>query len=224
MKSKQLILPRKDKEGRYYLSYSQISKWNKSKRDYIRSYFFGEEDNNPALQKYGDFGHKVGESYEHNDFSKWDDDEAKFLKSLPYYDEFEREIKLDMGSFYVLGFIDSNTKKEDGYVKKMLDYKTGEIVKRTPDYESDDYRQIHIYAAALEQEYKKLPDEACVVLIGRDGNAFAGDELTLSKEVAIIEKKLTKKSILETKQYIKEIAEEICSYYTIYLKLTNQDG
>jgi len=60
----QLILPRKDKDGNYYISYSQISKYKRSKRDYIRNYFFGEDTDTEALKKYGAFGHKVGEAYE----------------------------------------------------------------------------------------------------------------------------------------------------------------
>ena len=130
MANKQLILPKTDEEGKYYISYSQISKWKRSKRDYMRSYFMGEKDDNKALQIYGDFGTKVGESYENNDFSAWEDDEAEFLKSLPHLDEFERKIKLQMDGYYVLGFIDTNSKpvnmgSTNCYVEELADYKTG---------------------------------------------------------------------------------------------------
>lgn len=232
MSDKQLILPRKDDDGNYYISYSQISKWKRSKRDYMRKYFYGEPDDNPALQKYGDFGHKVGEAYENNDFSKWSPLEAEYLQSLPFYDEFEREIKLKMKGFYVLGYIDSNTKaritdvnvkQEATYkVEKLLDYKTGDIAKRKPEYESSDYKQVAIYSAALQQEYGHLPDEAIVVLIGRDGNAFAGEELTLSMEHAIIPKTINQDVIDETLEYVQQTAEEISRYYVAYLKMTGQ--
>ena len=219
MEHEQLILPRKDEDGNYYISYSQLSKWKRSKRDYMRKYFFGEPDDNPALQKYGDFGHKVGEAYENDDFSQWSEKETEYLKSLPYYDEFEREIKLQMEGFYVLGYIDSNTAAEDGYVKKILDYKTGEVAKRQAEYESSDYKQVAIYSAALEQEYGKLPDEAIVVLIGRDGNAFKGEELTLAMNHAIIPKEINQDVIDETLEYVQQTAEEISKYYQAYLKL-----
>lgn len=219
---RQLILPRKDDDGNYYISYSQLSKWKRSKRDYIRKYFFGEPDDNPALQKYGDFGHKVGEAYENDDFSKWNEEEAAYLQSLPHYDEFEREIKLQMDGFYVLGYIDSNTKAEDGYVKKLLDYKTGDVDKRKPEYESSDYKQVAIYSAALQQEYDRLPDEAIVVLIGRNGNAFAGEELTLAMNHAIIDKPIDQDVIDETLEYVQQTAEEISRYYVSYLKMTGQ--
>ncbi len=230
MKHKQLILPRKDEDGNYYISYSQISKWKRSKRDYIRKYFFGEPDDNPALQKYGDFGHKVGEAYENNDFSKWEEHEAEYLQSLPFYDEFEREIKLEMDGFYVLGYIDSNTKPQAApsyllssgttYIKKILDYKTGDIAKRTPEYESEEYKQLTIYAAALQQEFGILPQEAHVVLIGRGGNAFKGEELTLVKDANIIKKDISPEVIQKTLEYVQSTAEEISRYYQVYLKLT----
>ena len=214
-----LVLPRKDKDGNYYISYSQITKWKKSKRDYIRNYFFGEKEDNKALQVYGDFGHKVGESYENNDFSAWEKDEAEFLQTLPHLDEFEREIKLQMKGYYVLGFIDTNSKEKDGYVKELADYKTGEIAKRKSDYESDEYLQVDIYAAALHQEYGKYPDKGSVVLIGRSGNAFAGDDLNLTKEAAIIGRPISAKRCEEVLVGVHKIAEEISAYYQIYLKL-----
>lgn len=221
-KKNQLILPRKDKDGNYYISYSQITKWKKSKRDYIRNYFFGEREDNAALQLYGDFGTKVGESYENNNFSAWEDDEAEFLKTLPSLDEFEREIKLKMDGFYVLGYIDSNTKAEKGYVKELLDYKTGEVVKRKPDYESDDYWQVDIYAAALQQEYGKYPDKGSVVLIGRSGNAFKGEELNLSMNHAIINRPITEERCKLVLEEVQTIAEEISAYYSAYLKLIGE--
>jgi len=218
-----LVLPRTDEDGNYYISYSQLSKWKRSKRDYIRKYFFGEPDDNPALQKYGDFGHKVGESYENNDFSVWETDEAKFLKSLPHYDEYEKEIKLQMDGFYVLGYIDTNTNPEGGYVQKIADYKTGEIHKRKAEYESEDYKQLYIYAAALQQEFGQLPDEAHVVLVGRAGNAFAGEQLTLVKDAAIIEKDINQDIIDSTLKFVQETAEEISRYYQAYLELTGKN-
>lgn len=223
-----LILPRQDELGRCYISYSQINKWKRSKRDYMRNYFFGEQEDNAALQIYGDFGHKVGEAYENNDFSAWDKEEEAFLKTLPHLDEFEREVKLQMDGFYVLGYIDTNSSPEIGnnegeepfmYVRELADYKTGEIDKRTPEYESDDYLQVDIYAAALHQEYGRYPEKGSVVLIGRSGNAFAGEDLNLTLEANIITKPISKERCNEVLAQVQKIAEEISAYYQVYLKL-----
>lgn len=219
-----ITLPRTDKEGVSYLSYSQATKWKEKQRDYIRQYFFGEKEDNPSLKKYGDFGHKVGEAYEHNDFSAWETDEANFLQTLPCYNEFEKEIKLQMPKgYYILGFIDSNTSPEDGYVKKLLDYKTGIIAKVINKYESPDYKQVDLYAAALKQEYGKLPDEAYVVLIGRDGNAFAGEELTLSMEAEIINRPILQERCNEVVEEFDSIAVDISDHYKVFNKLMSYE-
>lgn len=217
--NKEIVLPKKDKEGLYYLSYSQMAKWRKSKRDYIRKYFFGEPDDNAGLQRYGDFGHKVGEAFENNDFSKFEINEQTFLQTIPRFDEFETEVKLEMQGFYVLGYVDSNTKVEDGYVKKLLDYKTGDIVARKPEYESVEYMQTEIYSAAFMQKYGRLPDEASVVLIGRSGNAFKGEELKLTGEVEIIPKDISAGRVAKVHAHVQKIAEEISDCYKAYLKL-----
>jgi len=226
-KKKQLILPKTDDNGDYYLSYSQLNTWKRSKRDYIRQYFLGEKDENAGLQKYGDFGHKVGEAFENNDFSAFEEDEIKFLQTVPKYDEFEREIRLEMDGFFIKGYIDTNTKeqvdKEDSipfkWIKSIADYKTGDISKKKGDYESEDYNQVEIYAAALEQEFGKAPTSGKVFLIGRSGNAFAGETLELTKEFVEIEREITPEILKKVKDGVQKTAEEISDYYQAFLKL-----
>lgn len=216
-------LPKVDKDGIPYISYSQVTTWRKSKRDYIRQKFFLEEEDNISLKKYGDFGTKVGESYENNDFSQWSKQEADFLKTLPSYDEFEKEINLDIGWAKVKGFIDSNTKEEDGYVKKLLDYKTGEISKVESKYSSKDYQQVDLYAAALRQEYGKIPKEGCVVIIDRAGNAFKGQELTLTGKAKIVKRELSDERCDEVIGDFKEVAENISDHFKVFNKLIQKD-
>jgi hypothetical protein len=213
--SNQLILPKTDKDGKPYLSYSQISKWRKSKRDYIRNYFFGEKDDNAGLQKYGDFGHKVGEAFENNDYSAFEPDEIEFLQTVPKYDQFEREVRLQMEGFYLVGYIDTNTT----LCEKIADYKTGDISKKHADYSGEDYLQMEIYAAAVEQEYGRYPDSIEVFLIGRSGNAFNNEDLVLTKEFVTITREVNPEKIQAVKQLVQDTAEEISAYYTIYLKL-----
>ena len=228
--SKELLLPKRDKEGKCYLSYSQIKTWKDSKRKYIREYFLKEDTDNVGLQKFGDFGHKVGEAFENNDFSAFEPDEIEFLKTVPKYDEFERKVRLDMDGFHIIGYIDTNTKPEEGrvgkkkvkYIKKIGDYKTGDVEKKGSskvDYSSDDYLQIEIYAAALEQEFGKAPDQGDVFLIGRSGNAFAGEKLELTKEFIPINRKVTKARLNQVLEEVQAIAEEISAYYEAFLKI-----
>lgn len=213
--SKQLVLPKVDKEGNPYLSYSQVSKWRKSKRDYIRKYFFGEDEDNAGLQKYGDFGHKVGEAFENNNYSAFEPDEIEFLKTIPKYDQFEKEVRLQMDGFYMIGYIDTNTT----LCEKIADYKTGDIQKKRGDYESDDYIQLEIYAAAVEQEFGRLPESIEVFLIGRSGNAFQNEELVLTKEFITITREVEPSKIEAVKKLVQDTAEEISAYYSMYLEL-----
>lgn len=220
-----IILPRQE-NGEYYLSYSQLALWKKSKRDYIRRYFFGEKDDNATLKKYADFGSMVGEALETGDFSAFTEEETEFLKTVPRYDEFEREIKLDLGGFFTKGYIDTNTlvyrkKGSDKVpvVEKLADYKTGEISKREADYASEDYLQTDIYAAAVWKELGYLPKDVSVILIQRDGNAFAGEDLTLGREWVKIKRKCNKTTCSHAITEFKKVAKEISDYYKIFLSL-----
>lgn len=217
-----LILPRLDKDGNYYISYSQLNTWKRSKREYIRQYFFGEAFEGNA---YTDFGTKVGEALENNDFSGFTAEEKKFLKTIPRYGEYEREIKLQMKGFYVKGFIDTSSPEEDYdngkglHVRRMADYKTGDVKKKEAEYASDDYTQVDIYAAALRQEYGVLPDSVGVYIIDRKGNAFKGEELTLGSKFVHVEKGTTDKRADNILEEVQTLAEEISEYYQIFLKL-----
>lgn len=222
---KELNLPRRDKDGNCYLSHSQIKTWKKSKREYIRQYFLGEDNDNKGLQKFGDFGHLVGEAFENNDFSAFEPDEVEFLLTIPQYDEFERKIRLDMDGFYLLGYIDTSSMPKDygngqgEHVRRIADYKTGDIIKRGEEYSSDDYLQVEIYAAALEQEFGVIPEDCKVYLIGRSGNAFKNEALALTKEFVTISRDSSPERIQTVKDEVQAIAEEISEYYEAFLKV-----
>lgn len=216
---KKLNLPKQDKSGVPYISYSQKTTWCKNKRDYIRQYFFGETFTG---NDYTDFGSKVGEALENNDFSGFTIKEQRFLATIPRYDQFEREIKLQMDGFYVKGFIDTNTleiKEGKDDVKSLMDYKTGDIKTKIAEYDTDDYHQLEIYAGAIEQETGVLPTDCKVCLIDRTGNAFKGEKLKLGNEFVIIEKQITKERVNQVLSEVQETAEEIASYYEVFLKL-----
>jgi hypothetical protein len=204
-------LPRLDDEGNCYISYSQHSKWKYSKKDYIRSYFFGDRFEGNA---YTDFGSKIGEALENNDFSAFDKVELKTLNKITRLDEFERKIKLDLGDFYVMGYIDSN----DTDCDILIDYKTGSLDK-VAVYEDDEYDQLAIYAAAIEQETGKLPSQAHVELIERLGNAFRGETLSLGKEVIQIPQDISPKRIKKVKKDIINVAKEISDHYRVFNNL-----
>lgn len=221
-KIKKLVLPRLDKDGNHYISYSQLNTWKRSKREYMRQYFWGEGFEGNA---YTDFGTLVGEALENGDFSEFTNKEKKFLKTIPRYGEYEREIRLEMKGFYVKGFIDTSTPPNDHlgslspWVESIADYKTGDVVKKKAEYESESYIQVDLYAAAMRQQFGKLPSSACVYLINRTGNAFQGDDLLLGDKFITIHKLITNDKADQVLEEVQTIAEEISAYYEVFLKL-----
>lgn len=212
-----IILPKTNEGGKPYLSYGQIDLWLRSKREYIRRYFFGEKFHGNSFTI---FGNLVGESLEHNDYTSFTVEEQEFLSHIIRYDEFERRIVWDLGEFEVVGYVDTNTAPGNNGVERVIDYKTGEIDKQRDYYASDDYLQLVIYAGALYQEFGVPPKSCVIALIGREGNPWKrNDPLRLTLEVEYIEKNITRTRIKEVEDLIRKVAEEISQYYKIYLKL-----
>jgi len=171
-------LPKKDRNGNSYVSYSQLSLFKRSQSDYYEQHvlqkpFEGNE--------YTDFGSKVGEALETNKFSKFSKKESNILKEVTRLNDFERKVTLNYDGFYVLGFIDTN---KDDY-SHIIDYKTGGIGKHL-QYKKDDYTQLPLYALSLRQETGITPSKATVEFITRAGNAFKGEKLTVADEPPII--------------------------------------
>ena len=78
-------LPKKDKKGNSYLSYSQIQTFKRSKDDYYEQYILKKPFEGNA---YTDFGSKIGEALEKNDFTKFAKREQKVLGNITRLDEF----------------------------------------------------------------------------------------------------------------------------------------
>ena len=171
-------LPRKDKYGVSRLSYSQISLFKRSKSEYYESYI---EDKPFKGNQYTDFGNRVGKALEHNDFCLFKKSEQTTLKKVKRLDEFERMVKLNYEGFYIVGFIDTNSKD----FTKIIDYKTGGFNKEF-QYAEPSYNQLCLYALSLRQETGITPSLASVEFIRRNGNAFKGEALTVGDEVISI--------------------------------------
>ena len=169
-------LPRKDNNGISYLSYSQLSLFKKDKGDYYDRYIL---DKPFEGNEYTEFGSKVGEALEHDDYSAFEPAEQSVLMQCVRLDEFEREVRLNYPEhgFYVLGYIDTN--RAD--LSHIIDYKTGGEGKEA-QYTSGHYSQLHIYALALRQETGITPSKAQVNFIRRAGNPQLGETLKVANE------------------------------------------
>lgn len=205
-------LPKKDSSGKPYLSYSQLSSWKKERKKYFRRYFFGEPFvGNP----YTDFGTKVGTALEKNDFSGFSEKEQQVLRTVPRHSQFEKKVVLNRAGFYLLGFVDTNT----DCLTIIKDYKTGEIDTKEVEYKSDDYTQLEIYSAAIQQEVGVLPSDVSVILIDRKGNPFKGEPLRVGDKFITITKDITQERIDDVLKDIDLVANDISDYYKVFLKL-----
>lgn len=168
-------LPRKDQEGFYYVSYSQLALFKRNKDEYYENYILGKKFEG---NEYTDFGGKVGAALELGRFNEFSKQETEILKKVTRLDEFERKTTLNYKEgFYVLGFIDTNSKD----FTRIIDYKTGGL-KKEDQYKSKDYTQLQIYALSLRQETGVTPEKASVEFIRRGGNAFKGEKLIVKNE------------------------------------------
>lgn len=223
-KSASIVLPKKDKDGNYYVSYSQLKSWTEKKgfdtgklgkHEYMRKYFLGETfvDN----KGYGTFGTEV-EAYitEGKEFDKFTNDERVVMDKIKPLGVFQYEFKLQFPGFYVKGFIDDMTPD----FNKIRDYKTASRASGKK-YEEDDYWQLDVYALAIKQITGKVPKELEVLCIERTGNGFKGGRavLEVGKEHWIIPRKTNAKRLKELEEFIVNTTKEISKYYKVFLKL-----
>jgi len=199
-----LPLPRTDKYGRSYTSYSQIELFKRDRNEFKRQYI----DNEPwSGNAYTEFGSRVGFALEHNDYSTFTNQEAGILRQAIRLDKFETRCRYLFDGFYILGFIDTHAAD----FSWIIDYKTGGRGKEF-QYSEDGYKQLCYYALCIQQEYGVTPQRASVNFIRRSGNAFRGERLKVDDEQPILidvditqgRLQLVKREIIETVSAISE--------------------
>lgn len=219
-----MILPQKDKEGNYYLSYSQINLWNDVKgfntgrlgrEEYIRGYFFGEQYGDE--QGWAQFGSEVEDYITlRKGADNFDDNERKVLETIQTLGVFQHEAKISFDGFYLKGYLDDATPD----FKKIRDYKTASE-KSSQKYYGVDYKQLDIYALDTYKKHGFIPEmEVCV--IEREGNPFRGggrSVLRVKERVWYIPRTTTEAKLAELEAYINRTAQEISLHYQLFLKL-----
>jgi hypothetical protein len=203
-----ICLPRKDKLGNNYISYSQITTFKRSKQDYYNQYILDEPFTGNA---YTEFGSKVGEALENNNFGLFSSSEADILKKAKRLDLFERKITINYEGFYVIGFVDTCSLD---YLE-IIDYKTGGKGKDS-NYRYADYSQLQIYALGIRQETGITPQRGIVEFITRGGNAFIGEDLYVKDEpIKSIEVDLSYNRLKYTYWEVLRVVNEISNFYKL---------
>ena len=211
MIDRELNLPRKDKNGKSRLSYSQIKCFKENKQEFINRYILNEPF---VSNEYIEFGSKVGEALENNNFNNFHELEEDILRRVERLDEFEKFVVLDFGGFIMYGYIDTVSKD----LSKIIDYKTGGK-KKEFTYLKEDYTQLCYYALALKQEYGVTPELAQVHFIRRGGNLYRNQPLVVAQEdPIIIDVDISEERLKKVYWDTIRIAEEIESFYLDYIK------
>lgn len=221
-----IVLPRKDANGDYYISYSQFSSWKdaasfnlgvKGSIEYMVGYFFGHKFPD---QGWGEFG-KVVEDFicegTSDDFLTTQEKET--LSQIKPLGNFQIEVKLwILPNVYLLGYIDDGNKE----LTWIRDYKTASNNSRQKYYK-DDYVQLDLYAMWVLQETGKLPEKLEVCIIERKGNCFGmverRDLLSVGKEVWYHEREISKERLDKIKSDLIQAVMDISKAYSIYLKM-----
>lgn len=220
-----IILPRQDENGDFYISYSQYSSWKSKKsfnlgidgrEEYILSYFFKERfpDAGWAL-----FGQQV-EDYvcEKKGSEFFSERERKVMDQIDPLGVFQEEIKwYILPNVYILGYIDDRL--ED--YSKIRDYKTASQSSKARYYK-DDYTQLDIYGGYVQSKTGLIP-QAEVCIIERQGNCFGmrerRDLLSVGNEVWYHPITITPQRIEKVKADILTTIFEVSSHYKHFLNL-----
>lgn len=221
-----ITLPKIDKDGIPYLSYSQVSSWKEKKgfntgmlgrHEYIRRYFLGEkfEDRFGFAQ----FGQEVEDYITIRESADaFSTKEREVLERITPLGNYQSEFKIQFPEqgFYVIGYIDDAT---DDF-KHIRDYKTASNNSKQKYYE-DDYKQLDVYSLAVKQKYGYIPDKLEVVAVERLGNGFRGGRnvMSVGEEIWYIDRETSEDRLNTLYNDILETSLEISKYWNIFCKL-----
>ena len=197
-----MIFPKLNKQGKPTISWSMINLFYQDSFEWWARYVIKKPF---EANKWTDFGSKVGEALEHNNFDSFSNLEKVVLAKVERLDKFEEKVVLDLGDFEVVGFIDSASSD----FSRIIDYKTGGKDK-FHKYVEPDYLQMHIYSCAVRQMYGKAPESAEVHYITREGR----DNLKVAyKSPVVIDMDITEELLDETEKVLRLAFEDMSNYY-----------
>lgn len=169
-----LILPRQDENGEYYISYSQYSSWKdvesfnlstSGKIEYANAYLFGVRYPDAGWAQFGkEVEDYICERINPGTFTKRETD---LMDTIVPLGVFQQEVKYYIApGVYVKGFLDDLSPD----YRKIRDYKTCSR-SSAGKYYKPEYYQLDIYALWVQNQKGFIPElEVCA--IERKGNCF----------------------------------------------------
>jgi hypothetical protein len=224
----EIILPRKDSEGNYYISYSQYSSWKSASGfntgfdgniEYMLSYFFGMRFADAGWALFGEQVEGYVTERLYGEF--FTQQEKDVMATITPLGVFQHEVRFFiLPNVYILGFIDDATPD----FSKIRDYKTASKSSKSR-YFTPDYKQLDIYAMYVEEVTGNLP-EAEVCIIERKGNVFgkvdARQLLSVGNFVEYVPRTITKERCDQVRLDLIKTVSEISDAYKLYLKLNGK--
>lgn len=221
-----------------YISYSQHSSFNETSDEFryqmILQYIFGIKMPS-RFQLFATYGNHCGEYIETIGEKRGDllsDEDCKILdnlmKDFPESSEYEREVWIDRGDYFILGFEDRwepiTMTKKGGAVTScdVEDFKTGNIDKKGSFYASEKYGQTTLYGFSEEQKGIKVRD-SYVTMLDRKGNPMSDTNPTKLYLSGRVEKIPTPYSTERANKVLKamdDTAKRLSSLKTTYDKLS----
>jgi hypothetical protein len=228
MDSHEIILPRKDSDGNYYISYSQLSSFKDmesynlgvlGKIEYMAHYFFGVDWPDSGFALFGSEAEDYICNRDHADH--FTDQERAVLDSIKPLGNFQVEIKLwILPNVYIKGYIDDCNKE----LTWLRDYKTASKRSKAKYYK-EEYVQLDIYAMYALQETGKIPEQLEVCIIERTGNCYGmverRDLLKVGNEVWYHNRETSLERMNNIKGNLIATVYEISELYRLYLKLNS---
>lgn len=245
----EIILPRKDDQGRMYISYSQYNSYKSmksfnlsilGKHEYMRSYFLGERFPD---QGWAEFGQDVEDYICYNglpekeikkmDQGREESNEKLISEIFSCFTEAEKETlnKVEpLGNFQVEVdleimpgvFLKGYIDDATDDLTHIRDYKTGSL-NSCKKYYTPEYYQLDLYSAYVRDKIGKLPDVAEVCMIERAGNCFGmverRDLLTVKNEIWYHEREISDDRIDFVLHDVRRVIKEISDLYKVFLKV-----
>lgn len=228
-----LNLPRtKEIDGKVYpyISYSQYSSFNETSDEFryqmILQYIFGIKIPS-RFQVFATYGNHCGEYIETQGEKRGEllsDADCKILddlmKDFPKESEYEREVWIDRGNYFVLGYEDRWEPIGKKYCD-VEDFKTGNIDKKGAFYASEKYGQTTLYGSAEETKGIKVRN-SFVTMLDRKGNPMSDTnptKLYLSGRIEQIPTPYSKERAEKVLKSIDETAVRLASLKTTHDKL-----
>ncbi len=195
MKKRYLSLPKE------YISYSQLSQWQRDPTQY-KAIYFDQRDELRSTNAGLEYGKAVADALEHG--IQTDDlltDAAMLL--LPKYDITDQEFRVDMKVGKAWVTILAKPDSLDSKTKSFYEYKTGK--QPWSKQKAQNHLQLHLYATAVYLKYRIIPN---VKLIWIETEWVDGTVIPTGR-VEEFEVILTMKDILACMSLVGRVAKKI---------------